>query len=264
MVYLEPGDEIIVPQPTFSEYKRAATLCGATTKEIPVNDQMVVDLPAMAGAISSRTKIIYICNPNNPTGTVINKRHLLQMLHRIGKDILVVLDEAYYEYVDDDNSPDGLEFFREFPNVIVLRTFSKAYGLAGLRVGYALARAEIVAELNKAAEPFSVTSVSQAAALAAWQDKEYLKKSVNYNRVERDFVATSLRTMGLTVWDSQANFLLVDLGMDSQKVYKELKAKGIIVRSAATFGYRQAIRVSIGLRRENDLFLQALKEVLNK
>ncbi|MEG0999339.1 MAG: histidinol-phosphate transaminase [Clostridiales bacterium] len=262
LVYLDKGDEIIAPMPSFSEYSRLAAVCGAVCKAIPLTEDFIVDLPAMVGAISCKTKIIYICNPNNPTGTVINKRLLLQMMHRIGNDILVVLDEAYFEYVDDENSPNGLDFFKEFSNVVVMRTFSKAYGLAGLRVGYAVANQSVVNDVNKVREPFNVNSLAQVAAIAAFNDKEYIKKSINYNKVERDFVSTSLKTMGLNVIPSQGNFVLVNVGIKCNIVFNELLKKGIIVRSGDVFGYPTSIRVSIGLREENNYFLKELKELL--
>lgn len=262
LTYLNPGDEIVAPTPSFGEYARTAILCDAIVKTVPLNDQYVIDLPAMAAAVSSRTKLIYICNPNNPTGTVVDKRELLKMIRRLGQGMLIVLDEAYHEYVDDPESPNGLEFFRQFPNVVVLRTFSKAYGLAGMRVGYGIAAKEIVDEVNKVREPFNVNSLALAAATAALQDREYLKKSVEYNRVERQYLYQELTKLGLAVPPSQANFLLVDVKGSSRKLYDALLRKGIIVRPADIFGYPNSIRLSVGLREENKCFLAALREYL--
>ncbi|MEE0776776.1 MAG: histidinol-phosphate transaminase [Bacillota bacterium] len=262
LAYLDPDDEVIVPHPSFGEYGRLATVCGAKCKAIPLNGNFVADLPAMASAISSRTKIIFICNPNNPTGTVVDQRSMRQMLYRIGEDVMVVLDEAYHEYVDDPNSPDGIALQKEFPNVVAVRTFSHAYGLAGLRIGYAVAHESVVYEIDKVREPFHIGSVSQAAALAALNDREYLEKSILYNRMERDFLVERLREMGLAVLDSQANFLLVDVKTDAVRIFKGLLRRGVMVRSADAFGYPTAIRVSIGLREENNYFLKALMECL--
>lgn len=262
LVFLEPGDEIVIPQPSFGEYVRTATLCGAKAKAIPLNEDYVIDLPSMVGAIGSKTKMVYICNPNNPTGTVVDKRLLKQMMHRMS-DQIVILDEAYFEFVQDAYSPDGVAFFKEFPNVVALRTFSKAFGLAGLRVGYGICHADIAGAINKAREPFNVNTMAQVAALAALNDQEYLKKSVEYNAMEREFLYTELKKRGFQVVPSEANFLLLDVVRDAREVFRELLKKGIIVRSAEIFGYPTKIRLSVGLRKENEAFLQALEEVLD-
>lgn len=261
LVFLEPGDEIIMPKPSFGEYSRTAMICGATAKAVPLTEDYVVDLPAMVAAISSKTKIVYLCNPNNPTGTVIDKRLLKQLMHRM-QDVIVVLDEAYFEFVNDEKSPDGIAFFKEYPNVVALRTFSKAYGLAGLRVGYGVCHEEIAKAINKVREPFNVNSLAQAAAIAALNDTEYLKKSVEYNAVEREFLYTELKKRGFQVVPSQTNFMLVDVVRDCVEVFQGLLHKGIITRSADIFGYPTKIRLSVGLRRENEAFLKALEEYM--
>lgn len=261
LVFLEPGDEIIIPQPSFGEYVRCAKLCGAVAKPIPLNEDYVVDLPAMVAAISSKTKLVYICNPNNPTGTVVDKHLLKQLMHRM-EDVIVVLDEAYFEFVSDEKSPDGVEFFREFPNVVALRTFSKAYGLAGMRVGYGICNEYIAAAINKVREPFHVNSLAQVAALAALNDHAYLKKSVEYNAVEREFLYTELKKRGFKVVPSQTNFMLFDVVRDCVEVFKGLLEKGIITRSADIFGYPTSIRLSVGLHSENEAFLAALDEYM--
>lgn len=261
LAFLEPGDEIIMPKPSFGEYARTAMVCGATAKAIPLTEDYVVDLPAMVGAIGSKTKMIYICNPNNPTGTVVDKRLLKQLMHRMD-DIIVVMDEAYFEFVNDENSPDGVAFFKEYPNVVALRTFSKAYGLAGLRVGYGICNEYIAAAINKVREPFNVNSLAQVAALAALNDKEYLRKSVEYNAVEREFLYTELKKRGFQVVPSQTNFMLFDVVRDCVDVFRGLLRKGIIVRSADIFGYPTKIRLSVGLRKENEAFLKALEEYM--
>jgi histidinol-phosphate aminotransferase len=262
LTFLDPGDEIVIPQPSFGEYVRTATLCSAKARAIPLNKDYAIDLPAMVAAIGSKTKMVYICNPNNPTGTVVDKRLFKQMLHRMS-DLIVVLDEAYFEFVQDKNSPDGVAFFKEFPNVVVLRTFSKAYGLAGLRVGYGICHADIACAINKAREPFNVNTMGQVAALAALNDQEYLKKSVDYNAMERDFLYAELKKRGFQVVRSEANFLLVDVLRDAKEVFRGLLKKGVIVRSAEIFGYPTKIRVSIGLRKENEAFLAALEEFMD-
>ena len=183
------------------------------------------------------------------------------MMHRM-QDIIVVMDEAYFEFVSDENSPDGVAFFKEFPNVIALRTFSKAYGLAGLRVGYGICNEYIASAINKVREPFNVNSMAQVAALAALNDQEYLKKSVEYNTVEREFLYNELKKRGFQVVPSQANFMLVDVVRDCVDVFQGLLRKGIIVRSADIFGYNTKIRLSVGLRKENEAFLKALEEYM--
>lgn len=261
LAFLEPGDEIIMPKPSFGEYARTAMVCGAVPKAIPLTEDYTVDLPAMVAAIGSKTKMIYICNPNNPTGTTIDKRLLKQLMHRM-EDIIVVMDEAYFEFVDDESSPDGVAFFKEFPNVIALRTFSKAYGLAGLRVGYGICNEYIAAAINRVREPFNVNTLAQVAALAALNDTEYLAKSVEYNKVEREFLYTELKKRGFQVVPSQSNFMLVDVVRNSVDVFQGLLKRGIIVRSADIFGYDTKIRLSVGLRKENEAFLKALEEYM--
>lgn len=262
IAFLDPGDEIIIPAPSFGEYERTAILCDAKTKAIALNEDYGVDLPAMVAAIGSKTKMVYICNPNNPTGTVVDKRLLKQMMHRM-REVIVILDEAYFEFVRDENSPDGAAFFKEYPNVVALRTFSKAYGLAGLRIGYALCPPQIAAAINKVREPFNVNSLAQVAAIAALNDPEYLKKSVEHNAVEREFLYTELKKRGFQVVPSEANFLLVDVVRDCVEVFKGLLKRGIIVRSGEIFGYPTKIRLSVGLHKENVAFLEALDEYMD-
>ncbi len=261
LAFLEPGDEIIMPQPSFGEYRRTAQLCGAVAKAIPCTEEFCVDLPAMVAAISSRTKLVYICNPNNPTGTVVDKHLLKQMMNRMN-DVIVVLDEAYFEFIRDEKSPDGVAFFKEYPNVVSLRTFSKAYGLAGLRVGYGICNEAITEAINKVREPFNVNSLAQVAAIAALNDSEYLAKSVEHNKVERDFLYTELKKRGFYVVPSEANFMLFDSLRDSSELFRALLKKGIIVRSADIFGFKTMVRLSVGLHRENEAFLKALDECM--
>lgn len=265
--YIDKGNEIIIPQPYLADFQSVATLFGGVCKGIPLNDDFIVDLPAMAAAISTSTKLIYIPNPADPTGTVINRRSLLQMLHRIGKDILVVLDEAYIQYVeydDEDAAVDGLKFLREFPNIVVTRSFSHCYGLAGLALGFGVGAKDVVAQVGKVKRPYQVSAVAQAGALAAICHKEHLNKTLEFNKVERDILTLSLTAMGLEVTPSQANFILVHTPIKSQVVTKALLAKGIMVKSCEDFGFPQAIRVSVGLHKENEIFLAALKELLEK
>lgn len=265
--FLDKGDEIIIPRPYLGELQALTGLFGGVCKGIPLNDDYIVDLPAMAAAISTSTKIVYIPNPANPTGTVINRRSLLQMLHRIGKNILVILDEDYIQYVeydDEDAAVDGLKFFREFPNVVITRSFSHCYGLAGLSLGFGVASRDVVTRVSKVGRPYQISSVAQAGALAALYDKEHMKKTLEFNKVERDILFLSLTTMGLEVIASQANFILVNTSINSQVIAKALLAKGIMVKSGESFGFPRAIRVSVGLHKENEIFLKALKELLEK
>ena len=200
------------------------------------------DLEAMAAAINSRTRIVYICNPNNPTGNV-NKDELEGFLKKMPPGVLIVLDEAYREFVDDPSYPDSLELIKRGSNVLILRTFSKIYGLAGLRVGYGRAPEQIITDLNTVREPFNVNSLAQVAARAALEDEGHLQEVKKVNAAGKEDLAGELKRMGLNHIPTQANFFFIDTGVDSKELFQRLLRKGIIVRTGDIFGYPQHIHV---------------------
>lgn len=261
--YLDPGDEVIYADPTFSEYAYVARLCGATERVVPLTPDERHDLKAMSEAINPSTKIVFLCNPNNPTGTIVYKDELQSFLDGLPQGILVIVDEAYFEYVDDPDYPDTVEWIRQGRNIIVLRTFSKVYGLAGLRVGYGIGLPETIAMVRRVKEPFNVNSVAQAAAEAALDDTDHLEESLRLNRDERARVSKKLEQLGMRVTPSEANFIWVQLDGLADPVYQGLLRQGVIVRAGDAFGRPRHLRITIGTKKENDLLLDVLPQVLS-
>ncbi|MBE3574638.1 MAG: histidinol-phosphate transaminase [Firmicutes bacterium] len=259
--FIRPGDRAVVAQPTFSEYEYAVTLLGGRVVEVPVDAAWRLDLPAMAEAVRAGARVVFLCNPNNPTGTMVTRSELLQFLRQIPPEVLVVCDEAYHEYATDPEYPDTVALLGEYPGLVILRTFSKIYGLAGLRVGYAIAHPDLVAVLQRVREPFNVNALAQAAAVAALGDKDFVEESRRQNSAERDFLRQSLEAMGYKVLPSQANFLFFDSGVDSRRLFQALLRRGVIVRSGDIFGCPTFVRVTVGTPAQNRGFLAALREV---
>ncbi len=260
-VFVSPEDEVVFAEPSFVVYKIATTVVGAKCVAVPCKDYRH-DLLAMAEAVTDKTKLVFICNPNNPTGTIVTKEELDEFMSKIeGKKVLVVLDEAYFEYVTDPQYPDGLDYFRRYGNVIVLRTFSKVYGLAGLRVGYGIAPREVVNAYFRVKEVFNVNVVAQAAALAALKEEKYVEEVRDKTTRGKEFLYAEFEKLGLEFVKSHTNFILVKVE-DSIGVFNKLLKKGIIVRPADNFDLPGHIRVTVGTKEENERFIEALKEVL--
>ncbi len=256
-----PQDEVIIAQPSFLIYDIAARLEGARVRAVPLKG-FYYDLPAMQSAINENTKVIFIGNPDNPCGTYIPKTALLKFLNSVPSHILVFLDEAYYEFVDEKDYPDSLSLIKKFSNVLVTRTFSKMYGLAGLRVGYGIARPEIIAALNRLREPFNVNSLAQAAAVACLNDTMYYGRVAKVIKAEKAFLYTQLTKRGWTFEKSYTNFILVKVNGDATAVTRDLMKKGVIVRDMSHWGLKNYIRVTIGSRKENNKFINVLEDVL--
>jgi histidinol-phosphate aminotransferase len=256
--FLSPGDEAVMADQTFVIYKMEVTAAHGKPVIVPLK-QWRHDLTVMAGAITSRTRLLFICNPNNPTGTMATADEVTAFMHRVPDDVIVVFDEAYYEYVQDQDFPDSLNWVAQRRNAIVLRTFSKIYGLAGLRVGYGLTTPEIAGCLNRIRPPFNVNTMAQRAALAALTDDEHVARSRALNAAEMATVRAGLVTLGFQPVPSQANFLLFDVGRDGRAVFEALLRQGVIVRHIEG----RLLRVTIGLPEENRYFLAALKKVLS-
>ncbi|MGG1633154.1 histidinol-phosphate transaminase [Paenibacillus sp. NRS-1760] len=260
--FLDAGDEIIVPGPTFSEYEFGAQLMGAKTIVVPLNDAFQYDAEAIVAAVTDRTKIIYLCSPNNPTGTYVAQKDLKYILDTIPKRIMVMLDTAYSHYVSEELYSDGMEFVRAGYPLIVLKTFSKIYGLAGIRVGYGAAPQKIIQSILQVKEPFNVNALAQTAAASAIGDEEHVLRSQALVAKERERMYASFDQLGIKYTQSMTNFVLAELGPESESIYMRLMAKGIIVRHGKTWGLPLHVRISIGMPEENDQFIAALSEIL--
>lgn len=260
--YLNPARELITSTYSFVRYPMAAALAGARCTLIPMKD-MKHDLNAIAAACGPDTAIVCLDLPCNPTGTIVTKRELTKFLEKVPRETIVVLDQAYFEFAaDDPNFPDGLALRKKFPNLVVMRTFSKAYGLAGLRIGYAVTRPEIVHDLERVRPPFNANRLAQAAALAALDDVTHLKRTMDNNAKGLKLFEDGFKKMGLKSWPSWANFILVDIGRSGPETFKALLALGVVTRPMAGYGLTNFLRISIGTAAENRRCLAALKQVL--
>ncbi|MFE7977693.1 histidinol-phosphate transaminase [Streptomyces shenzhenensis] len=247
-----PGDEVIYAWRSFEAYPIITQISGARSVQVPLTPGEVHDLDAMADAITDRTRLIFVCNPNNPTGTVVRRAELERFLDRVPGDVLVVLDEAYREFIRDPEVPDGVELYRDRPNVCVLRTFSKAYGLAGLRVGFAIAHDRVAGALRKTAVPFGVSQLAQEAAIASLRAEDELLGRVGSLVCERTRVVDTLRGQGWTVAETQANFVWLRLGERTSAFAETCERHGVVVRPFSGEG----VRVTIGENEANDIFLK--------
>jgi histidinol-phosphate aminotransferase len=254
---LRPGDCGVTSYGSFPLYQIAVRATGARFIEIPMRDY-TFDLPAIACKLPAETKLIFISNPNNPTGTMFTADDFDAFLAGVPEHILVVLDEAYCDYVDHANYSRSIEIVRGGRNLLVLRTFSKAYGLAGLRIGYGMGPAGLLGEMNKIRGPFNTSGVAQAAALAALDDREHVRRSVDSNRAGLARLTAGLKKLGIRPIPSVANFILIDFGFDADTLAAELMKHGVIVRPMRWMGFPNAIRVSVGTQAENEKFLDAL------
>ena len=256
--FLKPGDNIITAKHAFLVYKLMAKVFGADTIEVP-DPGYVHDLDAMAAAITPRTKEIFIANPNNPTGTLVSQEQIDRFMARVPDHVVVVFDEAYYEFLD--NPPDTLKYVREGRNVVVLRTFSKIQGLAGLRIGYGIGNPELMGVLQKTRQPFNVNSVAQAAALAGILDDEHQSKTKRITDEGRAYFQAEFARLGLEFVPSFANFVLVKVG-DGNEVFRKMMDKGVIVRAMAAYKLPEWVRISIGTKEQCERCMLVLKEVL--
>lgn len=260
--FLGPDEEGIVSEQAFIMYWLAIQSVNGNVRVVPARDHRH-DLEAMASAIGDRTKLIFIANPNNPTGTMVTRAEVDRFFDSIPSDVIVVMDEAYHEYIKDPSYPDGLDDLRAGRRVIVLRTFSKIYGLAGIRVGYGFGPAELVRELEKVRIPFNTSSLSQVAAMAALDDKEHVERTYRANVRERAALSEGLAHLGLTFVPSVANFLLVEFDRPGAEVFEELMKRGVIVRPMAGYGLPRHVRVTVGTHPENEELLRAITSMRN-
>lgn len=259
--FLLPGDEVVIADPAFAIYGMLAHLQGCTTVRVPLK-AWTHDLEAMAKAVTPKTKMVFLGNPNNPTGTAVRPTELTAFMDVLPADVIVVIDEAYIEYVPQEMVPDSLGYVRQGRWVIVLRTFSKIYGLAGLRIGYGMAPPSMVELLERVRAPFNVNALAQRAALAALDDQAHLSSSRQVNELGKAYLSGELTCLGLEYPPSVANFLLVDLKQDGRAVADALLRMGVIVRPLGGAHLKTHIRVTIGTPPENERFIDALKAVL--
>ena len=258
--FLNPGEEVVVAWPGFVIYSIATQVMAGALRRTPLKNY-THDLEAMLKAVTGKTKLIFIANPNNPTGTMVDKNEVESFMEKVPNDVIVVFDEAYYEYADK-NFPKTLQYMKEGRNVIILRTFSKIYGLAGLRVGYAVAKKEILVEMNRIRQPFNVNRIAQSAAIAALDDTEHVRKSIAMNEEGKEFLYGELDSLGLEYVPTVANFILVNIEKDGRKVYEQLLKEGVIVRPVDNYDLPNFIRVTICKPSENKKFIKSLKNVL--
>ena len=258
--FLAPGLEAIYSQHAFAVYPLATQAVGATGVEVPARD-FAHDLGAMLQAVSPRTRLIFLANPNNPTGTLIGGADLHAFLCALPPGVIVVLDEAYNEYLPAELKVDSVGWLREFPNLIITRTFSKIYGLAGLRVGYAFAHAGVADLMNRVRQPFNVNSISLAAAAAGLDDLDFVRRGFELNQIGLRRLAQGFVQLGLTYIPSFGNFVSVKVG-DANGIFRRLLEHGVIVRPIASYGMPEYLRVSTGLEAENERFLEALRQSL--
>jgi len=258
--FLQPGEKVVVSEYAFIVYELITRAAMGKVISVP-SKQRGHDLAAMAKLVDKKTKIIFIANPNNPTGTYAKKEEVGKLLKSVPENVLVVMDEAYFEYVEEGDYPDSLQFISRYPNLIVLRTFSKIFGLSGLRVGYGIACKEIVEIINRIRQPFNVNSIGQVAAVAAIQDEQHIRKSIELNRDGKEFLYQRFSRLGLEVIPSAGNFLLIRVGK-GREIFKKLLQKGVIVRPLDPYGLPKYIRATVSTMGENRKFLRSLEQVL--
>lgn len=260
-VFLNKDTNLVMASQAFAVYFLAAALFKAQTVRVPMQN-LTHDLDAMLDAITPETRIVAICNPNNPTGTMVSQADIDQFMARVPDHVVVVFDEAYIELLPEDQQPDVLKYIREGrENVMVLRTFSKAYGLAGLRIGYAVAHPELIALLNKVRQPFNLNAIAQAAAFAALDDDEHLEQTRDTVIAGLDYLSTELEKMGVEYVPSVTNFMLVKTGSGRER-FMDLQKRKVIVRPMDPYGLPDYIRVSIGTQEQNECFIRELKAIL--
>lgn len=256
--FLSPGDEAIMASPSFVVYPTVTQAAGGKSIVAPLKDYRH-DLEAMASAITDRTRVIFIANPNNPTGTINSAAEMDAFMDRVPDDVLVVIDEAYFEYVTSPDYPDSMKYLKAGRSVLILRTFSKIYGLAGLRIGYGLAQSSIISEMNKVRQPFNINSLAQIAAAAALEDTGHVDRAKKTNEEGKEYLSKELNAMGMDHIPTEANFIYIILKDDSAaQLYNGLLKKGVIIRPMG----RRELRVTIGLDGENKRFIEALKAVM--
>jgi len=260
-VLLQPGDEAVLPEPSFLFYEIVIQSSGAVAIGIPLKSENT-DLDGMLERIGPKTRLVFVNNPHNPTGSLIEKSALDAFVEALPANVVLVIDEAYIEFVDDPRCPNSIDYLASGKTVVGLRTFSKAYGLAGLRIGYGLMPAYFADLLHRVRQPFNVNSLAQAAAIAALEDQDFLAETVRLVNSELAFIYRSLDELGFRYCRSNANFLLIQVNKKADDAFEDLLRQGVIVRSMSSYGYPDCIRVSVGHHDANVRFLRALENVI--
>lgn len=258
---LRSGDEAVLPRPSFLMYEIMVRSAGAIPVSVPLTT-LAIDLDGMQERITSKTRMVFLCNPNNPTGSIVSKKDFENFLKKIPPEVVVVVDEAYIEFVRDQNCARSIEYLDNARPLVTLRTFSKVYGLAGLRIGYGIMPEEIAELLNRVRQPFNANSLAQVGAIAALEDKAFLEKVITLVHEGLDFLYDALDRLGINYFPTQTNFFLIDVAKDADEVFESMLRQGVIVRSMTSYGYPCYIRINVGLHKENVRFIKALEQSL--
>lgn len=259
--FIKPGVSAVIADQAFMVYKMLVQATGGERIIVPLSNY-THDLKAMLNAVKSDTRMIFVANPNNPTGTIVKDRQFEEFLFSVPEDVIIVLDEAYAEYVSDEGYPNSIEHFSRRKNLVILRTFSKIFGLAGLRIGYAIASEEIIDILNRIRQPFNVNSAGQSAACAALSDNEHITKSIEVNEAGKTYLYNELKKLRLEYVPTEANFVLIDCKADCSEIFLKLLKLAVIVRPMNGYNFLTSIRVTIGNPKDNKRFIAALEKVL--
>jgi histidinol-phosphate aminotransferase len=259
--YLNPGDEALMPLPSFLMYEISVKTAKGCPVMIPLKDY-TTNLEGLIDKITPRTRLIFVTNPFNPTGSTITNEEFSWFAGKVPDDVIIVMDEAYIEFVRDEKVYNALDDPLTDPRVVTLRTFSKAYGLAGFRVGYGIMDSEIAETLNRIRQPFNVNGLAQAAAVAALEDEAFLQKSIQITHDGLDFLTDQLAGMGIRPLPTQSNFMMLDVKTSAARVFEKMLKQGVIVRSMKSYGFDTFLRINAGIRQENEMFVQALKKTL--
>lgn len=260
---LYPGVNTVIATPSFSQYRHNAEIEGAEIRQVPLKEGKH-DLDAMLEAIDGNTSVVWVCNPNNPTGTIVSDEELSNFISKVPSEALIVLDEAYFEYVNSPEYKNTLHYVNEYPNVIIMRTFSKAYGLAASRVGYAIAQEEVIAKLDPVRAPFNNTILSHKIAIIALEDQKFIDECKVKNEIGKKQFVEFCENNGLQYYPSQTNFILFEVKASSDVIFQEMMKRGFIIRSGSALGVPNYIRVTIGTEEQNEKFLTLLDEVLTE
>lgn len=264
LAFLEENEETILAEPSFGWYKNVTLIMGGKIVPVPLNESYQVDLEGILKAITDKTKIIWLCNPNNPTGTIFTEAQLEKFLAQVREDIIVVLDEAYYDFVVEEGYPDSVSLLSKYNNIIILRTFSKLEGLAAFRLGYGIAGEELIGHLNKVRMPINVNGAAQLAGFAALDDEIFKQKTLDNVRSGLQQYYDALERWGLSYVKSNTNFIWFDIGIESGPIVQKFLEHGILIRAGEEFGYPTMLRISIGTKEENEQVLELLGKFLGK
>jgi histidinol-phosphate aminotransferase len=260
--FLREGEEAVMAKPSFAVYPITTRVAGGAVVEVPIREDFSIDLDGFARAITPRTRIIFLDTPNNPVGSIVRKDEFDSFIRKVPGSVILLLDQAYFEFVKDKKHIDGRDYMDSSANLITMRTFSKLFGLAGLRVGYGMARPELIDYLNRVRQPFNVNSLAQAAAIGALDDAAHVRKTLSNNASGLKYLYAQMDKLGLRYVKSHSNFFLIELGRDCLPVYESLLRVGVIVRPMASYAMRNWIRVNVGIPAENRRFVSALGKVL--